>query len=1011
VSGDYTRFTFKPRNRFSGVLQQQGRVQLDSDWNEAVDIIKHRLEVQALDTFGPVGVPFLTTKDAFKVSVIAGGNLAIEPGRLYVDGLLVEAFAEEAPTYLNQPFFPDPDPDPLPAGNVVVYLDVWEREVTYVEDPALLDVALGGADTATRTQTVWQLRVDPRDVAECGATIGEPPSDGLLSTDAVTPPPPDDPCLLPPLAGYRGIENRLYRVEIQEGGALGTALFKWSRDNGSIVSPVTDIDAAGLDTWISVKLIGRDQFLRFNKGNWVTVTDDHRELHGEPGDMAVIDDIDETNSRLLLKSTAPLGTVRAFGATPGEIAGRHTRVQRWDQNKDVNTLDADGLMTTGAGPIGIEDGITVSFGTKSGGDFRVGDYWVFWARTATASVEILTDAPPRGIHHHYVQLAAITGLGGADPEVEDCRPKPPKGECCCCLITVGTNEDRPADYETLAQAIAALPVIAPDTSVYVIVCLDPGEHEVPTTVTVARPRTTIRGCGFGSHVNGGEGPVIRLAGSEQALEHVSVVSETDGPTIEVTGSAVRIERCRIHNQASGPAIASVKAFGLTITGCEVLGTHGMALGGYLIDVIANQAFGGPVLVRNGTLAVRIHDNRISGSVSNGITLGENGFTYLIDIARNRIEGAQAVGIAAGSQTDPAGGDEKKGGVFGLLIDANQIQDCQGGAYKWGPGQAPAGGISLTRTYKTRITDNLIVGNGTKASAPVCGVWIGSSRGLIIKDNWIEANRPPPEAQDLAVTQGGIRLEEAWTAIADPALEKAPVAISIAPAAEISENYIDAPLGHALYAAGEGPMIVRDNRMRSYGLLPAELKTPPKNSLEQLARQYSSVFIFNLGYPTMFSLLAQLLGFNLLGAQPNTGTIAAFTRRILSGGQVRFTGNQVRIDLRDPDIALVPAHIGILTLDDCLFAHNQTEGLINVGQNTIDAIFIDALIGAITTRQSDNGLFTPPILTFVSLLSVALVNHCVDNQAASCVLPFAPRLVRQNNTVLVPNAFCPVFAPG
>ena len=56
-------------------------------------------------------------------------------------------------------------PPPLPAaGDAVVYLDVWEREVTYVEDPALLDVALGGADTATRRQTVWQVRVDSVDL-------------------------------------------------------------------------------------------------------------------------------------------------------------------------------------------------------------------------------------------------------------------------------------------------------------------------------------------------------------------------------------------------------------------------------------------------------------------------------------------------------------------------------------------------------------------------------------------------------------------------------------------------------------------------------------------------------------------------------------------------------------------------------------------------------------------------------------------------------------------------------
>ena len=37
--------------------------------------------------------------------------------------------------------------------------------------------------------------------------------------------------------------------------------------------------------------------------------------------------------------------------------------------------------------------------------FRAGDYWVFAARTADASVELLDAAPPRGIHHHYARLA------------------------------------------------------------------------------------------------------------------------------------------------------------------------------------------------------------------------------------------------------------------------------------------------------------------------------------------------------------------------------------------------------------------------------------------------------------------------------------------------------------------------------------------------------------------------------------------------------------------------------
>ena len=93
---------------------------------------------------------------------------------MYVDGLLAEnhglgpdAFepllAEVQGTadtpYLQQPYWPDPDP--LPAtGSYLAYLDVWEREVTHIEAPDLVEPAVG-VDTTARRQTVWQVRLHP----------------------------------------------------------------------------------------------------------------------------------------------------------------------------------------------------------------------------------------------------------------------------------------------------------------------------------------------------------------------------------------------------------------------------------------------------------------------------------------------------------------------------------------------------------------------------------------------------------------------------------------------------------------------------------------------------------------------------------------------------------------------------------------------------------------------------------------------------------------------------------
>ena len=268
MSGDYSRFTFDPLKRFSGVLMQQGRVQLDSDWNEEIDILRRRIQTTTLDTLGPIGVPYIVSPDAFKIGWIAGPDpdLAISPGRLYVDGIQVESFDEDGATYNHQPFVPPrlagfPLPSLPASGDAVVYLDVWDREVTCIEKPELLDDALGGADTAARRQTVWQVRVDPMQNATCGVQVGPPPSAGRLTSQAIAPPASDDPCILPPASGYRGLENRLYRIEIHDGGALGTARFKWSRDNGSIVSAVRDIAVSGTQATLTVNRIGRDQFL------------------------------------------------------------------------------------------------------------------------------------------------------------------------------------------------------------------------------------------------------------------------------------------------------------------------------------------------------------------------------------------------------------------------------------------------------------------------------------------------------------------------------------------------------------------------------------------------------------------------------------------------------------------------------------------------------------------------------------------------------------------------------
>ncbi len=55
--GDFSRLRFDSGKHYSAVHMQQGRVQLDADWNEQVDILNHRLRTEALDVIGQHGAP------------------------------------------------------------------------------------------------------------------------------------------------------------------------------------------------------------------------------------------------------------------------------------------------------------------------------------------------------------------------------------------------------------------------------------------------------------------------------------------------------------------------------------------------------------------------------------------------------------------------------------------------------------------------------------------------------------------------------------------------------------------------------------------------------------------------------------------------------------------------------------------------------------------------------------------------------------------------------------------
>jgi hypothetical protein len=566
MAGDYTRFTFKPQRDYSGIFKQQGRVDLDADFNEYIEIIDRHWRSETLDIVNHCVVPN-TTPDAFLVIPTAMGAFDIGIGRMYVDGIQVENhglpplefqsdLGNEVGTnpihYNNQPFLPNPLPPPLAATlgtSDLVYIDVWQREVTVLEDPSLREIALGGPDTTTRVQSAWQVRV-LQNVGDhgCGDDIAAwdaltAPSAGRLSVSAVAPPASDDPCIISPAGGYRGLENRLYRVEIHTTGPIGGgAKFKWSRNNATIASTISAIPSP---TQITVQQVGRDQVLRFEIGNFIEITDDFREFQGLTGHMAQITAIDEANRILDFIPAIPA----AINLNPADPS-RHTRVRRWDQTINV---DANGLLDVTPGLIDIEDGIQVQFSLNPAvGNFKVGDFWVFAARTADGSVEQLQQAPPRGILHHFCRLGFIHWAANINATTfTDCRDHWPHAcECDTCTVTVGDGVDSHGQFTDIQQAINALGNRGG------VVCIGRGFYMVTAGLLLdnTKHNVIIRGMGPATRIlfappQGAPGVFLTIRGTEQVrLENVFVVSSNAESLVRIAGSNfVRIEDCYLIN--------------------------------------------------------------------------------------------------------------------------------------------------------------------------------------------------------------------------------------------------------------------------------------------------------------------------------------------------------------------------------------------------------------------------------------------------------------------------------
>jgi hypothetical protein len=424
MKGDFTRDTFDQRKQFSRVLMQQGRVTLDADTNEQTAILLHYLRALARDLIGPYAAP--ADNVGFLLGVDDVGRLRIGTGRYYVDGLLVENL-DDACFYDAQPYYKPPPDDPLlkelhdSSGKVFwLYLDVWERHITAVEDGTIRESALGGPDTCTRAQVVWQVKaLDAPDAtigddgtlegATCDAGLDGllPMSTGRLAARLDPGVRDDNPCVTSPDSKFRGAENHLYRVEVHDGSESGDPTFKWSRENGSVVA-----------AWLSTS--GHDlrvaQVRGFSAGSWVELSNDAIDAAGAPGLLVKLSKV-EGDILSVDPSSIPSGESVAHDPSAG-----HPKVRRWDQRRTDRSPLVNGAVPLVEAEVGepkwltLENGIQVQF--TGDGVYRTGDYWLIPARWSTGQIEWPSTVsnggnvapeprPPHGVEHHYAPLGFI----------------------------------------------------------------------------------------------------------------------------------------------------------------------------------------------------------------------------------------------------------------------------------------------------------------------------------------------------------------------------------------------------------------------------------------------------------------------------------------------------------------------------------------------------------------------------------------------------------------------------
>lgn len=548
MKGDFSKWYADPNDNYNGVLHQQGRVLLDSDWNAQTQILNDWQTIAGQDIIG-AGVAAVPAEnpDAFKVIQAKVCNnpdrveLQIQPGHIWADGLLVNLAGPDTLTLQAKYLQPPIQSSPGTVGSIkkdvrdAVILEVWQEAFNGFQKPeTLIEPALGGPDTTERLQTAMAWRLYRLADDENCDNIRDKlhGNKGTLTVSLQDPSTTNEDCPVVSAGGYTGFEHYLYRVEIAH--TKDTPKFKWSQFNGG--------------------LVGRGVFPQapaFGQPGKVIITHNLQAIiHAGIGDfyLEVIEyDAALGNQQVIYGATASLNnshelelaTTVTFGTQPVSPVPEPGKLPKtyffrlWNGIADIAPFVDPAKV--------LQDGILLKFDNPTSPDktYTPGDYWTFKVRAGEIPnvSPLINKQPPEGIVYHRVAVAelnwnAAKNISFDKQEIEDCRQpfRPLTNQKGCCTFSVGDGKRSQGDFNSIEDAIHHLP---PNGGK---ICVLPGIHTANVEI-FNRCDIQITGCGLHSIVHPraetATAPIFHIIASQN-------IQLDDMTLVTVTGTAIQL---------------------------------------------------------------------------------------------------------------------------------------------------------------------------------------------------------------------------------------------------------------------------------------------------------------------------------------------------------------------------------------------------------------------------------------------------------------------------------------